>query len=219
MNILVSEVFLSFQGEGLYVGRLRTFVRLATGCPLCCSICDTKYARNFGRYLTKDDLELIRKHPYVVFTGNEPLFGKGQEYIVKLTEKVPLKWVEVETNGTIIPEFFVLFDIVNLWTVSPKNPRMQLKPVSTDPKLLTMKERFKDYIVKFVYNNREDEQFIKRIIKKYGIPSDKVWIMPRGENRKIYLSYLPKAWEFAFRNRFNLSPRIHIETFDMRRGV
>jgi organic radical activating enzyme len=36
----VSEVFVSIQGEGLYVGFLQLFVRLA-GCSLGCSYCDT----------------------------------------------------------------------------------------------------------------------------------------------------------------------------------
>ena len=36
----VSEIFVSFQGEGLHAGRRHLFVRLA-GCPLRCRYCDT----------------------------------------------------------------------------------------------------------------------------------------------------------------------------------
>jgi 7-carboxy-7-deazaguanine synthase len=36
----VSEIFVSFQGEGLHAGRRQLFVRLA-GCPLRCCWCDT----------------------------------------------------------------------------------------------------------------------------------------------------------------------------------
>ena len=36
----VSEIFVSFQGEGPYVGRRQLFVRLG-GCPLRCAYCDT----------------------------------------------------------------------------------------------------------------------------------------------------------------------------------
>ncbi len=35
-----SEIFVSFQGEGLHAGRRQVFVRLA-GCPLRCRWCDT----------------------------------------------------------------------------------------------------------------------------------------------------------------------------------
>jgi len=41
---VISEIFLSYQGEGLYVGRLQLFVRLA-GCGLGCVYCDTVAAR------------------------------------------------------------------------------------------------------------------------------------------------------------------------------
>lgn len=40
----VSEVFVSIQGEGLYVGLLQLFVRTA-GCSLLCEYCDTAEAR------------------------------------------------------------------------------------------------------------------------------------------------------------------------------
>src|SRR5215831_15287981 len=36
----VSELFVSFQGEGLHAGRRHLFVRLG-GCPLRCRYCDT----------------------------------------------------------------------------------------------------------------------------------------------------------------------------------
>lgn len=41
----ISEIFLSFQGEGIYVGRLQLFVRLA-GCGLGCRYCDSVPAQS-----------------------------------------------------------------------------------------------------------------------------------------------------------------------------
>ena len=43
--MLISEIFLSIQGESTYVGMPCIFVRLA-GCNLACSWCDTPYARS-----------------------------------------------------------------------------------------------------------------------------------------------------------------------------
>ena len=42
-TLRVTEIFLSLQGEGTYMGVPCVFVRL-TGCPLRCSYCDTVYA-------------------------------------------------------------------------------------------------------------------------------------------------------------------------------
>ncbi|MDY6965575.1 MAG: 7-carboxy-7-deazaguanine synthase QueE [Halobacteriota archaeon] len=44
MKEYVCEIFSSFQGEGVYVGRRQVFVRMA-GCPLNCCYCDTQKSR------------------------------------------------------------------------------------------------------------------------------------------------------------------------------
>lgn len=216
MKVYVVEVFHSFQGEGLNVGKLRTFVRLASGCPLSCKFCDSKYARRTFREFDENDAALIRQVPHVVFTGNEPTFDKGPYYILRILKEFKIETVEIETNG-VIPPHEALLEKVTLWTISPKNPLLQSKQVDTQPLLLQYVRYLKNYVVKFVYNN--DDAFILETVSKYKIPHEKVWIMPRGETRRIYLKMLPAAWRFAFKHRFNLSPRLHIETFDKKRGV
>lgn len=42
-KIVINEIFISFEGEGPFVGMKTLFVRLA-GCPLRCYWCDTEYA-------------------------------------------------------------------------------------------------------------------------------------------------------------------------------
>jgi len=221
-RIKVSEVFLSFQGEGVNVGQPRVFVRLATSCPLSCSFCDSKYARTMSRSLTKDDIQLMKEHPYIVFTGNEPLFSYGPSWILTIVDEIRPEYVEVETNGTIIPSsIYDLCSRIDLWTISPKDPSVQDKEVDTTPHLLDWLNGhyFLDYVVKFVYNNRESDVFILRTVEQYKVPHNNVWIMPRGENRKEYHRHLTSAWSFALTHKFNFSPRIHIDTFDKKRGV
>jgi 7-carboxy-7-deazaguanine synthase len=222
MNVFVTEVFYSFQGEGVNAGQPRVFVRLATNCPLSCCFCDSKYAREESRLLTSDDISLMRNHPLIVFTGNEPLFGNGPRYIDYIINEVNPSFIEIETNGTCIPSTIDhLVNKVTLWTISPKNPKFQTKEVDTAPCLLSylISRGYANYAVKFVYNDADDDNFILSIVKGFDVPNFKVWIMPRGENRDVYLKHLPLAWEFALKHRFNLSPRLHIETFDTRRGV
>jgi 7-carboxy-7-deazaguanine synthase len=222
MNVFVTEVFYSFQGEGVNAGQPRVFVRLATNCPLSCCFCDSKYAREESRLLTSDDISLMRNHPLIVFTGNEPLFSNGPRYIDYIINEVNPLFIEIETNGTCIPSIIDrLINKITLWTISPKNPKFQTKEVDTTPHLLgyLTSRGYANYAVKFVYNDADDDNFILSIVKGFDVPNFKVWIMPRGENRDVYLKHLPLAWEFALKHRFNLSPRLHIETFDTRRGV
>jgi 7-carboxy-7-deazaguanine synthase len=222
MKVFVTEVFFSFQGEGFNVGQPRVFVRLATNCPLSCVFCDSKYARSESRLLTNEDLLLMKKHPYLVFTGNEPLFNDGPEFMKYIMTEVRPLYVEVETNGTCLPIGIPeLFTLINLWTISPKNPKTQSKEIDTTPVLLgyLRENLLENYVTKFIYNSKDDEDFILSIVDTFKVPNFKVWVMPRGENRDVYLDHLPLAWEFALNHGFNLSPRLHVETFNTKRGV
>jgi 7-carboxy-7-deazaguanine synthase len=74
-TLQVNEIFYSIQGESTHAGRPCVFVRLA-GCPLCCTWCDTAYARRPGRSMTPEEaMERVRRYPcrLVEFTGGEPL--------------------------------------------------------------------------------------------------------------------------------------------------
>jgi len=70
-----------------------------------------------------------------------------------------------------------------------------------------------------VYNDEQSGVFILKTVERYRIDPERVWIMPRGETRAVYHKHLVPAWEFALFHGFNLSPRLHIDTFDKKRGV
>ncbi len=98
-QFVVSEIFLSLQGESTYAGLPCVFIRL-TGCNLRCSYCDTAYAFSGGR---KMSLAEIRAHvlrlaepfrlnraksgrlrlPLVELTGGEPLLQRGSLRLMK----------------------------------------------------------------------------------------------------------------------------------------
>ena len=79
MNLRITEIFLSLQGESRSVGVPTVFVRL-TGCPLRCQYCDTAYAFHGGESL---DLDLVMQRVadygvrHVTVTGGEPLAQKA----------------------------------------------------------------------------------------------------------------------------------------------
>jgi organic radical activating enzyme len=79
-RVRISEIFTSFEGEGIFVGKKTLFIRLS-GCHLKCRWCDTRYALPLDSgidYQVEEIKDLIVKElqPFtykVNFTGGEPL--------------------------------------------------------------------------------------------------------------------------------------------------
>lgn len=75
LQLRISEIFHSLQGEARTVGIPTVFVRL-TGCPLRCQYCDTAYAFSGGELVTLPQI-LAQvsgfKARFVTVTGGEPL--------------------------------------------------------------------------------------------------------------------------------------------------
>jgi 7-carboxy-7-deazaguanine synthase len=116
MNVVVSEIFRSIQGESTYAGLPCIFVRL-TGCNLRCVWCDTAYAFYGGeRQSVEEILERVRvlahpqasavyrgasaspEIPLVELTGGEPLL---QPEVAVLAERLIAAGYTVlaETSG------------------------------------------------------------------------------------------------------------------------
>lgn len=103
MQLVVSEIKASLQGEGKYTGYPTTFVRLF-GCNLRCKYCDTLYALNGRkkRLSINTVLTEIGKlgNKYICITGGEPLI---QESVFVLVYELIGKGyiVTIETNGAV----------------------------------------------------------------------------------------------------------------------
>ena len=102
--MLLSEIFLSIQGESTYAGLPCVFVRLA-GCNLSCTWCDTAYANTGAgdRELAVDGVMKEvggYKCGLVEVTGGEPML---QADTLPLTERLLEDGYEVliETNGSV----------------------------------------------------------------------------------------------------------------------
>jgi organic radical activating enzyme len=90
-RVRVSEIFTSFEGEGVFVGKKTLFIRLS-GCHLKCRWCDTKYALplDSGTDYQLDEVKdlIVRElQPFtykVNFTGGEPLLQT--EAVIQLAD-------------------------------------------------------------------------------------------------------------------------------------
>lgn len=102
MNLRITEIFLSLQGEGRSVGVPTVFVRL-TGCPLRCQYCDTAYAFHGGESM---DLDAVMRRVaeygvrHVTVTGGEPLAQKACLFLlIRLCDAG--YQVSLETSGAL----------------------------------------------------------------------------------------------------------------------
>lgn len=139
----ISEVFVSFQGEGAHVGRRHLFVRLA-GCNLRCGYCDTpdSLERTQGYSLWTGDERTVHKNPVsarelgqiitemlrreqpidaIALTGGEPLV-QADFLAAVLREGAIDTPVLLETNGVLPNKLSELLEFVDIISMDLKLP-------------------------------------------------------------------------------------------------
>lgn len=225
----VNEIFYSIQGEGISTGTPAVFLRLAL-CNLRCEWCDTPFTWNFERYDYHEEVhemspqEILRKlakYPCkrLVVTGGEPLLQ--QEELIPLLGKLKRGgyFVEVETNGTIVPEDS-LCRVVNQWNVSPKltassNPRKAREKMES----YEFFRNLEDAWFKFVVASAEEVKEAGNLVAKYDIPQSRVLLMPQARTRRQLAARSRWLVEQCKTYGFRFSPRLHIALWGNRRGI
>ena len=226
-ELVVSEVFgPTFQGEGPSVGRRAGFVRLGR-CNLDCTFCDTAYTWDWERYDPAAELrheavaavvaELEAMAPeLVVVTGGEPLLQ--QRSLVPLAEQCRAReWgVEVETNGTRIPEPR-LVDLVTQWNVSPKlaNSGVALAD-RIRPDVLAAFQATGRAVFKFVVASEDDLDEVASVVEGHSLAP--VWVMPEGTDPATVLERSRRLADPVLRRGWNLTPRLHVLLWGDQRG-
>ena len=118
-SLIISEEFVSIQGEGALVGTPSYFVRV-TGCPLRCSWCDepsTSWTPKGERRTVNSILGRIGASGlrHVVITGGEP-FSQAATVELAIALRVFGLHVTIETSGAVArPEL-----VCDLLSISPK---------------------------------------------------------------------------------------------------
>lgn len=119
----IAEVFLSNQGEGIYLGATQVFVRFF-GCNLKCRICDTPM-KEFKAYTSERLKDRIGKYPHcrsLCLTGGEPLCQADfiRDFLEYLGTQRPV--VYLETNGTLKGELLKVIDLLDIIAMDFKLP-------------------------------------------------------------------------------------------------
>jgi 7-carboxy-7-deazaguanine synthase len=161
--MMISEIFLSLQGEGIYQGKACIFIRLS-GCNLSCSWCDTRYACSRGEEMTTDQI-LMRVSEencsLICITGGEPLLQQDQ--LLPLLKALEDRGyiVGIETNGTI--DFRVSGEYASIC--------MDVKcPSSGETSDLSLLEQIRvTDSVKFVIKDQQDCAYAEVVIRDHPI--------------------------------------------------
>ena len=167
MDLRVTEIFLSIQGESSHAGRPCSFVRL-TGCPMRCVWCDSEYTFTGGERMPFEDI-LAKLDAFgcnlVEVTGGEPLAQKQAfPFITELCDRG--YEVLIETGGFVSteqvdPRAKVILDVkCPASGEATRNHWPNLERLSPD----------RDE-VKFVIADLDDWQFAKDMIEKYDLTS------------------------------------------------
>jgi 7-carboxy-7-deazaguanine synthase len=165
MNLRVTEIFLSIQGESSHAGRPCSFVRL-TGCPMRCVWCDSEYTFTGGEHVKFDDIFAKLEEfgcPLVEVTGGEPLAQKNVfPFITQLCDRG--YEVLVETGGfvsteNVDPRAKIILDV--------KCPASGEAERNQWPNLERLRPDLDE--IKFVVADLADWEFAKEIIVKYDL--------------------------------------------------
>lgn len=222
------EIFASIQGEGASLGQPSTFVRLAV-CNLRCSWCDTAYTWDWSRFERSEQVmplaveqvaeavgELAPRR--VVITGGEPLLQRRQLLSLAETLKARGYWLEIETNGTVLPTG--LEGLIDQFNVSPKllhsgnEGLARLRPAplhwfANDPRAF----------FKFVVQSEADMTEVEELRAAYGVPPERVVLMPEGRTAAELRERSPWLAEVCTQRGYRFSTRLHILIWGDKRGV
>ena len=161
----VSEIFVSFQGEGVHAGRRQLFVRFG-GCPLRCRYCDTEYAFYGGEWWELERIVArVREFatPYVCVTGGEPLAQRGCLELLALLCDAGLR-VSLETSGA-MPLAAVDARVVRV--VDVKTPASGEEQRNRYPELAALRPQD---LVKFVICDRGDYEWSRAKLRELALP-------------------------------------------------
>ncbi|HSD87232.1 MAG TPA: hypothetical protein VLB44_06945 [Kofleriaceae bacterium] len=194
--------------------------------------CDTRYTWDWGSFdRTKETAEvamndvvetvinLSEEHTKnVVITGGEPLLQ--QPALVELGTKLCAAGfrIEVETNGTIEPQPD-LAALVTQWNVSPKlenSGNKRSARLRTGP--MTWFAGAPNAFFKFVVAADTDLDEVETLCKTFGIPRERVVVMPEGTAPATISERSTWLVEEARRRGMRFGTRLHVLLWGAERG-
>ena len=175
MDLRITEIFLSIQGESSHAGRPCSFVRL-TGCPMRCVWCDSEYTFYGGEKIGFEEI-FTKLDDFgcnlVEVTGGEPLAQKNVfPFITDLCDRG--YEVLIETGGYVSTEDVDPRAKIILDVKCPASGEAERNHWPNLERLRPDKDE-----VKFVIADLADWEFAQEIIGKYDLESGRWMTGPK----------------------------------------
>jgi len=165
MDLRITEIFLSIQGESSHAGRPCAFVRL-TGCPMRCVWCDSTYTFTGGERKSFDEIFAQLKNfgcNLVEVTGGDPLAQKNVfPFITRLLDDG--YEVLIETGGYFSTEKVDARAKIILDVKCPASGESERNHWANLERLNAETDE-----VKFVLADLNDWEFARSVIAKYDL--------------------------------------------------
>lgn len=206
MELRVTEVFLSVQGESSHAGRPCSFVRL-TGCPMRCVWCDSEYTFFGGEKISLADI-IAKLDEFgcklVEVTGGEPLVQKSVfPFITELCDRG--YEVLIETGGFVSTENVDPRASIILDVKCPASGEAERNHWPNLERLRPDKDE-----VKFVIADMNDWRFANGVIEMYGLErrAKEILISPVHG-----FEDLPEIAEAVSRSRMNVRLNLQLHKY------
>lgn len=201
------EIFCSIQGESSDSGLPCIFIRLY-GCPVGCSYCDQPQSPDQRKRISVENIVnkvlKFKGVKYVCITGGEPLIHK---------EVIPLTWelmhmgyrVSIETSGC-VPIEDLGYKRSFKYVMDIKCPSSGVSEKNIFDNLLHLQNNDE---VKFVIANREDYDYMKKVLKKYPT-SASILVSPMfDQNQKAVIGNELVEWIIEDRLDVRVQIQLH----------
>ena len=237
--MLISEIYVSRQGEGLLTGTPSVFLR-TSGCNLRCWFCDTPFtswnAEGSQRAIDSiiDEVSKLAESnevEHVVVTGGEPML---QKQITALTSGLKQRGlhITIETAGTVWHEVEC-----DLMSISPKlsnsTPSVERagdwvqRHEKTRDSISIVRRMVEDYEyqLKFVVDAPDDfpeiEDYLVELEKGLSerLEKARVLLMPQGTEQTELAARELWLKPYCEKQGYTLSARKHIEWYGNQRGT
>ena len=165
MDLRITEIFLSIQGESSHAGWPCSFVRL-TGCPMRCVWCDSEYTFYGGDKIAFADIFAKLEElgcGLVEVTGGEPLAQKNVfPFIAELCDRG--YEVLIETGGYVSTENVDPRASIILDVKCPASGEAERNHWANLSRLRSEQDE-----VKFVVADMNDWEFARKVISEYDL--------------------------------------------------